>query len=154
MLEIDYSSLKEIEGLFLGVSDWIEVSQERIDGFAKVTEDRQWIHTNPEKAAGRAPGTTIAHGFLTLSFVSKFVEELLVVTGSSMAINYGLNRVRFPSILPSGSRVRGSIKVTRVEVSNDWVQVLLNMEIKGENIQKPVCVTEMIIRFLPSVDEQ
>lgn len=154
MLEIDYSSLKQVEGLFLGYSNWIRVDQERIDGFASVTEDQQWIHTNPVRAAGSAPGTTIAHGFLTLSFASKFVEELLAVTGSSMAINYGLNKVRFPSMLPSGFRIRGSITVTHVEVREDWVQVLLKIEIEGENIQKPVCVTEMIIRFLPLAVEQ
>ena len=108
MIEIDVTNLGDHLGQEVAVSDWLEVTQERIDRFAEATEDHQWIHVDPARAAAESPaGATIAHGFLTLSLISALIRQAITVGRIRMAINYGVNRVRFVSPLPAGSRIRG-----------------------------------------------
>ncbi|TQC49666.1 MaoC family dehydratase [Rhodococcus sp. WS4] len=132
----------------LGVSRWIEIDQARIDSFADTTEDRQWIHTDPEAAARGPFGTTIAHGFLTLSLLPAFLEELMVVEGIGMAVNYGLNKVRFPSPVPVGSRVRSRGRVIEIQDIPGGIQVTILVTVEREDADKPVCVAESVSRIL------
>jgi acyl dehydratase len=128
-----------------GPSSWIDVPQSRIDAFAAATEDHQWIHVDPERAKDGPFGTTIGHGYLTLSLVTVMSYEVVPRTGG-MGINYGLNRVRFPSPVPVGSRVRGTFEVLEVE-EHDWGrQVTMRATVEREGGDKPVCVAELIFR--------
>jgi acyl dehydratase len=128
-----------------GPSSWIDVPQSRIDAFAEATEDHQWIHVDPERAKDGPFGTTIGHGYLTLSLVTVMSYEVVPRTGG-MGINYGLNRVRFPSPVPVGSRVRGTFEVLEVE-EHDWGrQVTMRATVEREGGDKPVCVAELIFR--------
>jgi acyl dehydratase len=130
-------------GLELGPSEWREIRQERIDAFADATEDHQWIHVDPERAASGPFETTIAHGYLTLSLLVPFTYELLPVEGG-MAINYGLDRVRFPAPLPVGSRIRARLRVEDVMPVEGGVQVKLAATVERERHEKPVCVAELV----------
>jgi acyl dehydratase len=128
-----------------GPSKWIDVPQSRIDAFADTTDDHQWIHVDPERAAEGPFGTTIAHGYLTLSLVTVMSYEV-VPRESRMGINYGLNRVRFPSPVPVDSRIRGSFEVLEID-EHDWGrQVTMRATIEREGGDKPVCVAELIFR--------
>jgi acyl dehydratase len=128
-----------------GPSSWIDVPQSRIDAFAEATEDHQWIHVDPERAADGPFGTTIAHGYLTLSLVTVMSYEVVPRSGG-MGINYGLNRVRFPAPVPVDSRVRGTFEVLAVE-EHDWGrQVTMRATVEREGGDKPVCVAELIFR--------
>jgi acyl dehydratase len=139
--------LDELEpGLELGPSQWREVRQERIDAFAGATDDRQWIHVDPERAAAGPFETTIAHGYLTLSLLVPFAYELLPIEGG-MAINYGLDRVRFPAPLPVGSRIRARLRVEEVAPVEGGVQVKLAATVERERHEKPVCVAELLFRY-------
>ena len=130
-----------------GPSEWLEVTQERIDRFAEATGDDQWIHVDPEKAAQGPFGTTIAHGFLTLSLLVRFWYEVgPAFEGYSMGINYGLNKVRFPAPVPVGSKVRGRFSVAAVEEIENGVQVVLNGVAEREGQEKPVCAAELVFR--------
>jgi acyl dehydratase len=140
-------ALLEGVGTELGSSRWIDVDQARIDGFAEVTEDRQWIHVDAVRAAAGPFQTTIAHGFLTLSLLSALVEDLLEVEGISAAINYGLNRVRFPSPVPVGSRVRGTGVLQAVTAVDGGVQAQIRVTVSTEDGAKPACVAELLIRY-------
>lgn len=131
----------------LGHGDWVTVSQERIATFADATEDHQWIHLNAERAKSGPYGVTIAHGYLTLSLLTRLCEGMLAVEGTKMAINYGLNRVRFPAPVPSGSRIRASAKLAGVEDIDGGVQVLLDVTVECEAGTKPVCVAQTVSRF-------
>ena len=135
-------------GLELGPSEWREVTQERIDAFAAATDDPQWIHVDPERAAAGPFGTTIAHGYLTLALLVPFAYELLPVEDAALTVNYGLNRVRFPSPVPSGSRVRARFRVEGVEEVTGGTQVTLAATVEREGAEKPVCVAELVFRFL------
>ena len=131
------------------VSDWRAVEQERIDEFARATDDAQWIHTDPEAAAAGPFGTTIAHGFLTLSLVVPMFEQALPpLEGYGMTLNYGLNRVRFTAPVPVGSRIRGRFTVEAVEdvASGKQARVAATIELEGQ--EKPACVAEALFRFL------
>ncbi len=131
------------------VSPWLEVAQERIDDFARATDDPQWIHTDPERAAAGPFGTTIAHGFLTLSLiVPLFQRALPPLERYGMTLNYGLNRVRFTSPVPSGSRVRGRFRVEEVEDVTFGKQARVATTIELEGQDKPACVAEALFRFL------
>ncbi len=131
------------------VSGWREITQERIDLFAEATEDPQWIHTDPERAAAGPFGTTIAHGFLTLSLVVPLFEEALPqLDGYSLTVNYGLNRVRFTAPVPVGSRIRGRFRVESVEEVAGGRQATVAVTIEREGQEKPVCVAEALFRFL------
>jgi acyl dehydratase len=131
------------------VSEWRSIEQERIDEFARATDDPQWIHTDPEAAAAGPFGTTIAHGFLTLSLVvPMFAEALPPLEGYGMTLNYGLNRVRFTSPVPSGARIRGRFRVEDVEEVAFGKQARVAATIELEGQEKPACVVEALFRFL------
>jgi acyl dehydratase len=142
------SSLPELVGEELGPTDWFEVGQERIDEFARATDDAQWIHTDPVRAAEGPFGTTIAHGYLTLSLCVPLMSSTLSLTGYRMGINYGVNRVRFPAPLPSGSRIRGRFTVQSVDEIEGGDQGVVLATIEREGGEKPVCVAELVVRML------
>jgi acyl dehydratase len=130
-----------------GPSSWLEVTQERIDEFADATGDHQWIHVDPDKAAQGPFGTTIAHGFLTLSLLVKFIDEVRPSSGEfRMGINYGVNRVRFPAPVPVGSKLRAHFRVLEVTDVEGGIQVVTEGTVEREGGEKPVCVAEMVSR--------
>ena len=133
-------------GAEFGPSSWIEVSQARIDLFVEATDDDQWIHVDPERAAAGPFGGTIAHGYLTLSLVPVMASEVIPRPDARMGVNYGLNRVRFPAPVPSGSRVRGSFRIEAVEQFDWGSQVTMAVTIEREGGNKPVCVAEILSR--------
>jgi acyl dehydratase len=142
-------SLKELVGRRIGVTEWFCVTQERIEQFAEATEDRQWIHLDRARASKESPyGTTIAHGFLTLSLISYFMKEVIQFQGGvRLTVNYGLNRVRFPAALPAGSRIRGCIEVQAIKELSDSVEAMYAVTIEREKSEKPVCVAEWAVRY-------
>jgi acyl dehydratase len=143
-------SLKDLEGREgqeIGVSPWLEVTQERIDTFAKAIDDFQWIHVDPARAAKSPFGGTIAHGFLTLSLLSHLAESTFSFSDRRMGINYGLNRVRFTAPLKSGTRVRGRFTLNKLEkLDGNGVQVTWNAVVEAEGADKPVLVAEWLGR--------
>ena len=130
-----------------GPSSWIEVGQDRIDAFARSTGDEQWIHVDPERAAAGPFGTTIAHGYLTLSLLPVMSYEVVPRQDGGMAINYGLNKVRFPAPVPSGSRVRGTFAVAAVDEAEWGFQATMTATIERDGGDKPVCVAELLFRY-------
>ena len=141
------SDLRELIGKELGPTDWLEVSQARIDEFARVTDDLQWIHVDPVRAAAGPFGTTIAHGYLTLSLCARLASEALAgLADPSLSINYGTNRVRFPAPVPAGSRIRARVTVASVDDVPDGEQAVLVTTVEREGGDKPVCVAEMVVR--------
>jgi acyl dehydratase len=145
-------SLKDFVGQEFAQSDWLAITQERISQFAETTEDRQWIHTDPERASRESPfGTTIAHGFLTLSLLSHFMKQAVQIrNGIRMAVNYGLNRVRFPSPVRAGSKIRASISLLSFKELAGAVEALFRISIEAEGANKPCCVAEWIVRYYTS----
>jgi acyl dehydratase len=142
------AGLSERVGQEVAVSDWLEVSQKRIDIFAEATEDRQWIHTDPERAARESPfKETIAHGFLTLSLLSELGKLAMSVGGVRMGINYGLNRVRFVRPVPAGSRIRGRFRLVTLEEIKSGVQATWSVTVEREGGDKPCCVAEWLVRY-------
>ena len=143
-------SMRDLEsriGQEVGVSPWCEVTQERIDLFAKAIDDPQWIHVDVERAKHSPFGTTIAHGFLTLSLLTKFIESTFSFADRRMGVNYGLNRVRFTAPLPSNSRVRARFKLAKYEkIEGNGVQVTWDVTVECEGSDKPVLVAEWIGR--------
>lgn len=133
-------------GLEIGVSDWIVVHQPRIQAFADATEDQQWIHTDPARAAEGPFGAPIAHGFLTLSLLPRFYETAFRVTEVRMGINYGLDRVRFPAPVPVGSRLRGRFVLKRLEPVEGGVQMMVEVTVESDAGGKPVCIAESLTR--------
>ena len=131
------------------VSDWLEITQARIDEFARATDDPQWIHTDPARAAEGPFGATIAHGFLTLSLVVPFFEQAMpAVEGYRLTLNYGLNRVRFTAPVPSGTRIRGRFRIEGVEEVSGGEQLTVAVTIERDGEEKPACVAEALFRFL------
>ncbi|MET0624792.1 MAG: MaoC family dehydratase [Pyrinomonadaceae bacterium] len=149
MTEIEgVAKLGELVGQEVGVSEWVEVSQERITRFAETTDDRQWIHTDPERAARESPfKTTIAHGFLTLSLLSEMGRTAVAVGGVRMGLNYGLNRVRFMSPVPAGSRVRGRFTLAEAEEIEGGVQATWKVTVEREGGERPCCVAHWLVRY-------
>ena len=142
------AELANYAGKEVGVSDWLEVSQDRINQFAEATEDRQWIHIDPERAASESPfKTTIAHGFLTLSLLSVLAKSAISVGGVRMGINYGLNRVRFVSPVPAGARIRGRFTLATLEEIKGGMQSTWNVTVEREGSDKPCCVAEWLVRY-------
>ena len=135
------------EGAEFGPSSWIDVPQERIDAFAEATGDHQWIHVDRERAAAGPFGTTIGHGYLTLSLLPAMSYEVVPRQEGGMAVNYGLNRVRFPAPVPSGSRVRGTFQVASVEEADWGFQATMTATVEREGGDKPVCVAELVFRY-------
>jgi acyl dehydratase len=138
------SALAGLVGRELGPTAWLEVTQERIDAFAAATGDPQWIHTDPARAAEGPFGTTIAHGFLTLSLCVPMLYELLPPSGR-LVVNYGVNRVRFPAPVPSGSRVRGRFRVLSVEEAPLGERATIEATVECDRAAKPVCVAELVV---------
>ena len=134
-------------GSEVAVSDWFEVGQERIATFAEATDDRQWIHLDPERCKRESPfGQPVAHGFLTLSLLPAMLTSALAIEGMRMGVNYGLNKVRFPGPLPAGSRVRGRWTLRGADaVAGGW-QFTWDVTIEADGAAKPVCVAEFLIR--------
>jgi len=141
------AELEAAVGKELGPTDWLTIDQERVDGFADVTEDHQWIHIDQERAASGPFGTTIAHGFLTLSLLPYFTAELRRIEGARMGINYGLNKVRFPAPVPVGSRVRArATQVSADQLGEGAVQVVTRVTIEIDGNAKPACVADFVTR--------
>ena len=142
-------SLKDFVGREIAVTDWITVTQERIRQFAEVTEDRQWIHVDRERAQKESPyGTTVAHGFLTLSLVSYFMKEAIQVrSGVRMGINYGLNRVRFPSPVRADSQIRARVSLHSVKELPDAIEAVYGISVEGKDGEKPHCAAEWVVRY-------
>ena len=148
MTAIDLARLGDLAGREVGVSDWLLVAQDRIDAFADATGDRQWIHVDAERARTGTPfGATIAHGFLTLSLISALVRDAVTVDGVRMALNYGLNRVRFVSPVPSGSRIRARVALASVDDKGDSIQATWTVTIERDGSDKPAVVAEWIVRY-------
>jgi acyl dehydratase len=139
--------LKTRIGQDLGTSDWLEVTQADIDAFADATGDHQWIHVDPERAKETPFGGTIAHGLYTLSIGPKLTGDLFTVTGIAFALNYGYNKVRFPSPLPSGSKLRMVATLTSVDDVAGGVQMVITQTFEREGGDKPVCVAESVVRM-------
>lgn len=141
--------LKDYVGKEIGVSDWLVVTQERIDQFAEAAGDRQWIHVDRERAQRESPYKgTIAHGFLTLSLISRLVKDVVqIIGGMRLAINYGLNRVRFPSPVPEGSKIRGRFKLQSFKDLGEALEAVFECAVESEGSSKPCCVAEWIVRY-------
>jgi len=142
----DLDELRAKVGEELGVSDWHDVTQEAVDAFAEVTGDDQWIHTDPQRATRTPFGGTIAHGYYTLSLHPALAKEVFAFEGFEFAVNYGLNRVRFPAPLPVGNRVRMRVALLAVEDVLGGVQITMKLTFEGEGALKPVCVAESLTR--------
>ncbi|HET9187158.1 MAG TPA: MaoC family dehydratase [Acidothermaceae bacterium] len=140
--------LEPLVGNSLGASSWVEITQERINTFADATDDHQWIHVDPERAAEGPFGTPIAHGYLTLSLLIPMWSELLDVREVSTKVNYGLNKVRFPAPVPVGSKVRTSATLAGVEQVAGGAQLTIDAVIEIDGGAKPACVAQMLVRFL------
>ena len=133
-------------GKEIGVSDWILIDQQRINLFAEATGDHQWIHVDPERAASGPFGTTVAHGFLTLSLLAQMFATGFELKDSPMGVNYGLNRVRFPAPVPVDSRVRAHFKLLSYEAIEGGAQLAVEVTVEREGSSKPVCVAESLTR--------
>lgn len=145
-----YRNLAELKaqvGAPIGTSDWLKIDQQRIDDFAAVTGDDQWIHVDPQRAASGMFGSTVAHGFLTLSLLPYFIRSSHKVEGARMSVNYGLNRVRFPSPVPVNSRLRAHFKLLSFEPIDGGVQIITEVTVEREGQPKPVCVAESVGRL-------
>ena len=140
------ADLQPLVGQEVAVSDWITIDQARIDRFAEATGDRQWIHVDPVRAAAGPFKTTVAHGFLTLSMLPELSASAVEVADTRMGVNYGLNRVRFPAPLPSGSRVRGRFRLLAYEPIEGGAQITMEVTMEREGSSKPVCVAESVAR--------
>lgn len=135
-------------GTELGVSEWLEIDQERIDLFAEATGDDQWIHVDPVRAKEGPYGATIAHGYLTLALSNYFLPKLITVKNISMGINYGMNKVRFPAAVPVGSRIRATARLQEAEEVRGGVQVVIVITMEIEGSDRPGCVIESVTRYL------
>ena len=148
--EIDHlSSLKKFEGRELPPTDWLVLTEDRIEKFADATEDRQWIHVDPKRATHESPyGGAIAHGFLTLSLLSYFSGQAIRVReGVGIRVNYGLNRVRFPSAVRAGSSIRARVTLLSVKESATFVDITFSVTIESQGANKPCCVAEWLVRY-------
>lgn len=139
--------LAGLAGERLGVSRWHTVTQEQVDLFADATGDHQWIHVDPERARSGPFGTTIAHGYLTLSLGPMLLWDIVEVTGASQVVNYGAGKVRFPSPVPVGSRLRLTVDLAAVEEFDGGVEATLGLKFDVEGVDKPACVAEIIFRY-------
>jgi acyl dehydratase len=148
-MEIELAALDTHVGQEVVVGDWLEITQARIDQFANATDDFQWLHVDTARAATESPyKTTIAHGFLTLSLVSLLLRRALTISDLRMAINYGVNRVRFVSAVPSGSRIRGRFTLAALErLAGGGVQATWSATIERDGGDKPACVIEWLVRY-------
>lgn len=142
-----FNSISELTaaiGEDLGYGDWLEVTQERIDAFADATGDHQWIHVDPERAKGGPFGATIAHGYLTLSLLPLLAGDIFTVNGPKLVINYGLNKVRFPSPVKVGSRIRANAEIVSIDDSPAGVTMVVRSTVQIDGVEKPACVAENV----------
>jgi acyl dehydratase len=147
---VDLAQLGGLVGQEVATSDWLVITQDRIDAFADATSDHQWIHVDSGRAQAETPfGATIAHGFLTLSLLSALMRDAVTVDGARMTLNYGLNRVRFVSPVPSGSRIRARVALATVDDMGDSIQATWGVTIEREGGDKPAVVAEWIARYYP-----
>lgn len=137
-------SLQAAVGEHLGYSDWVEIDQKRVDLFAEATGDHQWIHLDPQRAARGPFGSTIAHGYLTLSLIPMLTWQVYTIEGTTMGVNYGSNKVRFPAPVPVGSRLRGGVELVSVSPGGGGQQVITQVTIEREGSTRPVCVAETV----------
>ena len=150
-MTINVSSLRDHVGKEVGVSHWFGVPQARVNQFVEATGDDQWIHVDAARAAKESPfKTTIAHGFLTLSLISSLLRDAIHLTGLRMAINYGLNRVRFISPVPAGARVRGRFALVAAEAASDSIHATWQVTVEREGGEKPALVAEWLVRYYPA----
>jgi len=143
------SELAPALGQTFGPTDWITIDQDRINTFADATGDHQWIHVDVEKAKTGPFGATVAHGYLTLALTNLFLPHLIEVRGISMGLNYGLNKVRFPAVVPAGSRIRGKGELISVEAQKGAVQTVIRITVEVEGNAKPACIAEAISLWYP-----
>ncbi len=143
------AELEAAVGRHLGYSEWLPITQQRIDQFAEATGDHQWIHVDPERAKDGPFGVCIAHGYLTLSLVNFFLPQILDVQGISMGVNYGADRLRFPAPVPVGSKVRGAAELLAVEEVKGGVQATIRVTVEIEGSDRPGCVIDTISRYYP-----
>lgn len=143
------TELKAAVGKHLGYSDWLEISQDRIDRFADATSDHQWIHVDPERAKQGPFGATIAHGYLTQSLVNHFLPQIIEVRGISMGINYGADRLRFPAPVPVNSRIRGGAELLEVQEVKGTIQAKIRVTVEIQGSERPACVIDTISRYYP-----
>jgi acyl dehydratase len=142
-------ALLDAVGRDLGCTDWLEITQDRVDLFADATGDHQWIHTDPARAASESPyGGTIAHGYLTLALTNLFLPDLIEVQGTSMGINYGAEKVRFPAPVLVGSKVRGRGQLAAVHEIEGGVQSTIVITVEIDGAPKPACVVESLSRWM------
>ena len=147
-----FRSIDELEravGDDLGASDWHEITQAQIQAFADATGDHQWVHVDVERAARSSFGATIAHGYLTLSMLSGFVEQIYEVRGLELVMNYGLQSVRFPTPVPVGSRIRAHARLLRLERRDSGVKMIMDVVVELEGSTKPACVAETVTWLVP-----
>ncbi|MDO9460816.1 MAG: MaoC family dehydratase [Alphaproteobacteria bacterium] len=150
MLSVAYGDLSGLAGKEIGVSEWVTLDQAKVNQFADATGDHQWIHVDVARAKREmATGGTIVHGYFTLSLIPKFMFELLEITGISQMINYGANKVRFTNMVPTGSRVRGRLKVMSVELKGKGATMNYEMVLEIEGQERPACIAEVIMMALP-----
>ena len=141
-------SILAAAGKPLGESDWLTVTQDRINKFADATDDHQWIHVDPARAKAGPFGACIAHGYLTLSLMSKFLPQIIEVRGMKMGVNYGTDKVRFPSAVKAGARIRGKGEMIAAERTKDGgIQAIVRVTVEIENEAKPACVADTISRY-------
>lgn len=140
--------IAEAVGEHLGFSDWTTITQQQVDSFAETTGDYQWIHVDPVRASSGPFGSTIAHGYLTLSLVSMFVDQVVAFDDSITRINYGAERTRFPAPVPIGSRLRGGVEIVALDATAQGHRLLARITVEIEGQSKPACVTEMVILLL------
>ena len=148
-VEVPVADLPSWVGKQIGPGEWHEITQERVDAFADATGDHQWIHVDVERAKDGPFGGTIAHGYLTLSLLPRFRADIFDIVTPRMSLNYGLNKVRFPAVVPSGSRVRGRARLLAAEHRGaDAVDVVVEYSVEVEGSGKPACVAESVVRVL------
>jgi len=149
---VKFDELPSLTGQELGSSDWITVTQEMIDTFGRTTGDEQWIHLDVERAKAESPyGTTIAHGYLTLSLIPGLHAQAVSIQGVAMGVNYGSNKVRFPAPVPSGSRVKATFRLLEVEqIAGGGFQIVTEATVTAEGADKPSCVAETVSRIYPA----
>ena len=141
-------AVRAATGRHLGWSDWLEITQDRIDAFADATGDHQWIHVDPVRAASGPFGATIAHGYLTLSLVNHFLPQVVTVEDVAMGVNYGTDRVRFPAPVPVGSRLRAGVELTAVAEIAGGVQTTMRVTVEVAGGTKPALVADVLSRYL------
>lgn len=145
---LGYDELPESVGGLLGPTSWTQVTRAQVGGFADLTHDHQWIHVDEQRAKDGPFGTTIAHGYLTLSLVPHFLSQLLEVAGISMAVNYGLEKVRFPAPVPVGSSIRAVAEIVDVQPKAGTTQLTVRVSVECDAADRPVCVADVVILFV------